>query len=61
MPVKISINDAFLSLEIVFIIANSVDPEEMPPEGHFILGFTICQSKAMPNIFFLISHPHLPL
>ena len=36
-PVKLSINDVFLSLKIVFIIANSVDPDE-------IWVFTVCQS-----------------
>ena len=35
----------FLSLKIVFVLANSVDPDEMPHSlRHFIWAFTICDS-----------------
>ena len=34
-----------LSLKIIFVLANSVDPDEMPQTmWHFIWVFTICQS-----------------
>ena len=32
------LKDSFLSLKIVFILANSEDPDEMPPEAAFHLG-----------------------
>ena len=38
LSVKISKNDAFLSLKIVFILANSADPDEMPHKAAFHLG-----------------------
>ena len=36
--VQISINGIFLSLKIVFILANSADPDEMLPYAAFHLG-----------------------
>ena len=36
--VKISINDIFLSLKIVCILANSADSDEMPPYVAFHQG-----------------------
>ena len=36
--------DPYLSLKIVFILANSVDTGEMP---HFIWVFTVCQSPSL--------------
>ena len=38
--------DVFLSLKIVFILANSVDPDEMLPYGSFHLGLH-CQSTCL--------------
>ena len=35
---KLQNYDVFLSLKIVFIIANSADPDEMPPYEAFHLG-----------------------
>ena len=31
-------------LKIVYILANSADPDEMPHEQHFIWVFTVCQT-----------------
>ena len=35
----------FLFLSIVFALANSVDPDEMPQYAAFHLGLTVCQSR----------------
>ena len=39
----------FLSLKIVFILANRADPDEMTPclVPHFIWVFTVCQSTCL--------------
>ena len=42
--VRFQINMVFHSMKIVFILANNVDPGEMPHLGHFIWVFTVCQS-----------------
>ena len=44
--VQISINGVFLSLKIVFILANSADPDEMLPYAAFHLGIH-CLRKYM--------------
>ena len=33
--------DVFLALEIVFILANSAEPDEMPPYAAFYLGLQV--------------------
>ena len=38
LPVKFLGNDVFLSLKIVFFVANSADPNEMSPYATFHLG-----------------------
>ena len=40
---KFLLNDVFLSLKIVIILANSAHPDEMPPYVAFIWVFTFCQ------------------
>ena len=35
---KVLYYDAFLSLKIVYILADSADPDEMPPYAAFSLG-----------------------
>ena len=41
--VKVSIKKMyFLSLKIVFIIANSAHPGKISHYGHFIKAFTVC-------------------
>ena len=42
-------NDVFLSLKIVFILANSADPGEMPRHWHFIRVFTVSQNTCKPE------------
>ena len=37
-------NSIFLSLKIVFVLANSADPDEMPHYVAFHLVFAVCQS-----------------
>ena len=37
----------FLSLTIHFVLANSVDTDEMPHCEAFYLGFTVCQSTRL--------------
>ena len=39
--------DVFMPLSIAFILANSADPDEMPPYAHFIWVFTVCQSTCL--------------
>ena len=42
-------NDVYLSLKIVFILASSADPEEMPDEmWHFIWVYAVCQKACLP-------------
>ena len=40
----------FLSLKIVFILANSADPDEMTPFTAFHLVLTVCQSSCFTGI-----------
>ena len=35
-------------MKIVFILANSADPDEMPPCAVFHLGLTVCRSTFLP-------------
>ena len=37
----------FLSLKTVFVLANSVDPDEMPHNAAFHLGLTVSQSTQL--------------
>ena len=39
--------DVFLSLEIVFILANSAVPDQIPPYAVFIWVITVCQLPYM--------------
>ena len=45
IAVEISINDIFLPLENVHILANSADPDEMPPYVFFFIWVSaVCES-----------------
>ena len=46
--VKIYKVNLFLSPKIVFILANSADPDEMPHFAAFIWVITVCQSSCLP-------------
>ena len=47
VPVKISINYVFQSLKLTLILANSADPDEMPPYAAFHLVFIFCKSTGL--------------
>ena len=58
LPVKIPLNDVFLSPKIVFILTNSADPDEMLHFVAFNLGLH-CLPKflfGLSNILFLHIH-----
>ena len=40
----------FMSQKIVFILANSADPDEMPPNAAFHLGFECLQKYRMRSV-----------
>ena len=44
-PVKMSLNDIFLSLKIAYILANSADPDEMLLKVAFHLGLHCLNEK----------------
>ena len=43
--------DIFLSLKIVFILANTADPDEMPPYAAFHLGFHCLLFSKVPDFW----------
>ena len=45
---KFLLNDAFLSLKIVFSLANSADPDELNPYAAFYLGL-----QCLPKYLFV--------
>ena len=38
----------YCNVFMVFILANSADPDEMQPYTAFHLGFTVCESNCLP-------------
>ena len=48
LKVKILYTGVLLSMKIVYILANSANPDEMPTLLHFIRVFTVCQSTCVP-------------
>ena len=50
LPVKFSINRCISVPKIVFILANSADPDEMPPYVAFHLGLHCLQKNLVISI-----------